>query len=105
MPDQLNNKRVAILATDGVEYVELIEPKKALEGAGAKTEVISPKSGKIRGWNHTDWGSDIPVDRELKSADPKRLRRAHAARRCHESGSSSPGCCRGSLCESFHGSA
>jgi protease I len=69
MSDKLKNKRVAILATDGVEQVELIEPKKALEEAGAQTDVISPKDGKIKGWNHTDWGKEIPVDINLKSAD------------------------------------
>lgn len=66
----LSNKRVAILATDGVEQVELLEPKKALEEAGAKTDVISPKEGKIKGWNLTEWGQQIPVDVDLKSADP-----------------------------------
>jgi protease I len=70
MSDSLKNKRVAILATDGVEQVELLEPRKALNEAGAKTEVISPKSGQIKGWNHTEWGQTIPVDLELKSADP-----------------------------------
>ena len=70
MSDSLKNKRVAILATDGVEQVELLEPRKALQEAGAKTEVISPKSGQIKGWNHTEWGQQIPVDRELKSANP-----------------------------------
>lgn len=70
MADKLRNKRVAILATDGVEQVELLEPRKALEAEGAKTEVISPKDGKIKGWNHTDWGTEIPVDLNLKSADP-----------------------------------
>jgi protease I len=69
MSDKLKNKRVAILATDGVEQVELIEPKKALEEAGAQTDVVSPKDGKIKGWNHTDWGKEIPVDINLKSAD------------------------------------
>ncbi|HSU30433.1 MAG TPA: type 1 glutamine amidotransferase domain-containing protein [Bryobacteraceae bacterium] len=70
MSGKLSNKRVAILATDGVEQVELLEPKKALEAEGAKTEVISPKDGKIKGWNHTEWGVEIPVDRNLQSADP-----------------------------------
>lgn len=70
MSGKLSNKRVAILATDGVEQVELLEPKKALEAEGAKTEVISPKDGKIKGWNHTDWGTEIPVDVNLQSADP-----------------------------------
>jgi len=69
MSDKLKNKRIAILATDGVEQVELIEPQKALQEAGAQTDVISPKDGKIKGWNHTDWGKDIPVDVNLKSAN------------------------------------
>jgi protease I len=66
----LANKKVAILATEGFEYVELIEPKKALEAAGAKTQVVSPKDGQIKGWNHTDWGDSVKVDVNLKSADP-----------------------------------
>lgn len=70
MSDSLKNKRVAILATDGVEQVELLEPRKALKEAGATTEVVSPKSGKIKGWDHTEWGEKIPVDTELKNADP-----------------------------------
>ncbi len=70
MSEKLKGKRVAILATDGVEQVELLEPKKALEEAGAKTEVVSPKDGKIKGWNHTEWGKEIVVDVSLKSADP-----------------------------------
>ncbi len=69
MSNNLKNKRIAILATDGFEYVELTEPKKALEAAGATTEVISPKDGKVRGWNHTDWGDSVRVDVNLKSAD------------------------------------
>jgi protease I len=69
MSDKLKGKRVAILATDGVEQVELLEPKKALEEAGAMTEVISPKDGKIKGWNHTEWAQEIPVNVNLKSAD------------------------------------
>src|SRR5579875_2483415 len=70
MSDALKGKRVAILATEGFEYVELTEPKKALEEAGAKAEVVSPREGKIRGWNHTDWGDSVKVDVSLKSADP-----------------------------------
>ena len=49
-------KRVLILATDGFEQSELIEPRKALEAAGIKTVVASPKGGEIKGWNQTDWG-------------------------------------------------
>ncbi len=72
MSGKLSNKRVAILATDGVEQVELLEPRKALEAEGATTEVISPKAGKIKGWNHTEWGEEIPVDTALNSADPNK---------------------------------
>jgi protease I len=58
-------KRVLILATDGFEQSELIEPKKALEQAGIETVVASPKSGEIKGWNHTDWGESVKVDASL----------------------------------------
>jgi protease I len=70
MSDSLKNKRVAILATDGVEQVELLEPRTALQEAGAQTEVVSPKSGQIKGWNVTDWGEKISVDKVLKNANP-----------------------------------
>ena len=66
----LSGKRVAILATDGVEQVELTEPRKALDAAGAITKVVSPKSGSIKGWNHTDWGEPIHVDITLDKANP-----------------------------------
>jgi protease I len=66
----LPGKRVAILATDGVEQVELTEPRKALDAAGANTKVVSPKSGSIKGWNHTDWGEPIKVDVTLQSTSP-----------------------------------
>jgi protease I len=70
MPDSLNNKRIAILATDGFEYVELAEPRKALDQAGAKTEVIAPKDGQIKGMNHDQWGDSVKVDVLLERADP-----------------------------------
>ena len=66
--NNLNGKRVAILATDGVEQSELTEPRKALDQAGAKTVVVSPKSGKIKAWQHDHWGDEIPVDLGLDSA-------------------------------------
>jgi deglycase len=65
---KLNGKRVAILATDGVEEVELTEPRKALDAAGAKTTLISPKSGKIKAWQHDHWGNELDVDLSLDSA-------------------------------------
>lgn len=64
----LRGKRVAILATDGFEQSELCDPQDALEKAGAQTKVVSPKSGRIRGWNHTDWGDDVQVDLPLDEA-------------------------------------
>ena len=70
MASNLQGKRLAILATDGFEQVELTEPKKALDQAGAQTVVIAPKSGEIRGWNHTDWGQSVRVDRTLDQARP-----------------------------------
>ena len=67
---KLSGLKVAILATDGFEQSELLEPRKALQEAGATTEVIAPKGGRIRGWNHTDWGQEVEVDKDLQSADP-----------------------------------
>src|SRR5689334_17958728 len=64
------NRKVAILVDDGFEQVELTEPRKALESAGAQTYVISPKVGRVKGWDHTDWGQLLPVDVQLDSADP-----------------------------------
>jgi protease I len=64
----LHGKHVAILATDGFEQPELLDPKRALEDAGIKVDVVSLKSGSIRAWNATDWGQKVHVDRELKDA-------------------------------------
>jgi protease I len=64
----LKGRRVAILATDGVEQVELTEPRKALDAAGAVTHVIAPKGGAIQGMNHDEKGDQIPVDRVLADA-------------------------------------
>ena len=66
----LKGLKVAILVTDGFEQVELAEPRKALDRAGATTSVVSPKSGRVRGWNFTDWGDEIPVDVSLDRARP-----------------------------------
>jgi protease I len=65
---QLQGKKVAILATDGVERVELMEPRKALDAAGARTVIVSPKSGSIKGWEHDHWGDSIAVDQSLDDA-------------------------------------
>ncbi|MGC2449497.1 MAG: type 1 glutamine amidotransferase domain-containing protein [Candidatus Sulfotelmatobacter sp.] len=69
--DNLQGKKIAILATDGFEQVELLEPRKALDEAGAQTQVVSPKDGKIKGWNIKEWGKEVQVDIPLKSAKPE----------------------------------
>jgi protease I len=61
----LKGRKVAILATDGVEQVELTEPRKALDAAGAVTHLISPKEGAIQGMNHDEKGEMLSVDRAL----------------------------------------
>jgi len=68
---KLDGKKVAILVTDGFEQVELLEPRKALDQAGAKTYVVSPKGDRVRGWNFTDWGQDLAVDVPLDRASPE----------------------------------
>ncbi|MFZ0198627.1 MAG: type 1 glutamine amidotransferase domain-containing protein [Candidatus Sulfotelmatobacter sp.] len=70
MANHLQGKNIAILATDGFEQAELTKPKKALEEAGARTQVVSPADKKIRGWDKKDWGDEVEVDVALKSADP-----------------------------------
>lgn len=72
MANELNGLRVAILVTDGFEQVELTDPKKALDEAGAKTEIVSPMHGQVQGWNHFEKGKKFNVDVELNAADPDR---------------------------------
>ena len=69
----LQGKRVAILVTDGFEQSELLEPRKALDEAGATTQVVSPAGPKVKGWNHKEWGNEVPVDVPLESADPEQF--------------------------------
>lgn len=71
MSSELNGKRIAILATDGFEQVELTEPKENLEKAGAKVDVLSVKEGEIKGWDKTDWGKKVKVDRLVTDASPE----------------------------------
>jgi protease I len=68
--ESLSNRKVAILTEEGFEQVELTSPKEALEAAGAKVDVISPQSGKIKAWNEKDWGIEIDVDKKLSDANP-----------------------------------
>lgn len=66
----LSGKRVAVLATDYFEEAELTEPVKALREAGAKVEIIAPKSGAIKALKHVDQGQAVKVDKTLDEADP-----------------------------------
>ena len=68
MTNSLKGTRVAILATDGVEQVELTEPRKALDAAGATTHLISLKPGTIQGMNHDEKGDQLKVDRVVGEA-------------------------------------
>lgn len=68
--DNLKGLKVAILVEDGFEQVELMEPRKALDQAGATTQVVSPKSDHVRGWKFTEWGDTLAVDVPLDRAQP-----------------------------------
>jgi protease I len=65
MANRLNGKKVAFLATHGVEQVELTEPWKAVEAEGGQPELISLESGEIQGFEHLDHGEKFSVDREV----------------------------------------
>ncbi len=64
----LTNRRVAILVADGFEQIELTDPRKALDEAGAKTKIVSPMKGEVEGWHHFDKGDKFTVDVPLAEA-------------------------------------
>lgn len=66
----LDNKRVAVLTEEGFEQIELTSPVEALKNAGATVDIISPKSGSIKAWDHTDWGIEVDVNKVLSEANP-----------------------------------
>jgi protease I len=66
-------RKVAVLATDGVEQVELTEPVKALKAAKAEVVVVAPHGGEIQGMNHSDKGDKLPVDQELSRVSPEQF--------------------------------
>jgi protease I len=70
MGKELQGKRIAFLATDGVEQVELTEPWKAVQDAGGEPELISLESGEIQGFDHHDKDESFRVDRPVEEADP-----------------------------------
>jgi deglycase len=65
---ELQGKKIAFLATDGVEQVEYTEPRKAVEQAGATADLVSLQPGQIQGFNHLDKGDTFPVDRAVRDA-------------------------------------
>lgn len=66
----LTGKKVAILTENGFEQSELTSPKEALERAGATVHIVSPQTGKVKGWDHDKWGIEVEVDQHLDAADP-----------------------------------
>ena len=79
--ENLKGKKVAILVADGFEQVELTEPRKALDEAGAKTSIVSPGKGRGEGLEAHDKADSSTVDSPLAEARAERLRRPAAARR------------------------
>jgi protease I len=65
---QLDGKRILILATNGFEQAELEVPRDTLKAAGARVDVVSPEKGEIIGWDRTDWGRPVTVDKPLAGA-------------------------------------
>lgn len=66
--ENLAGKKIAFLATDGFEEVELTKPREAMDHAGAVTQIVSPKSGKIKSWKFKEWGGEFDVDVSVKEA-------------------------------------
>jgi deglycase len=66
----LKGKKVAILAADMFERVELEEPRQALEDAGAETEIVSIHDGEIKGFDHFDPANTVRVDRTIEEVSP-----------------------------------
>lgn len=65
------NKKVAILATNGFEEVELTSPKEAMEKEGFEVHIVSPEGGKIKAWDKTDWSKEYQVDKKLSEVSSK----------------------------------
>jgi protease I len=68
--ENLAGLRVAILVDDGFEEAELVQPRNALNQAGAETQIVSPKGDPVRSWEFTDWGGYFPIDVALSEAKP-----------------------------------
>ena len=71
MAGELSGKRFAIVATDGFEQSELIEPRNALRQAGATADVVGPEAGRIQGMQHHEKGDQVAVDRAIEEVKPE----------------------------------
>jgi protease I len=69
--ESIEGMKVAILVENGFEQVELVEPRKALDQAGAETRIVSPRNQHVKGWKFTDWGDELKVDVALDQAMPQ----------------------------------
>jgi protease I len=67
---KLDNKKIAILATNGFEQAELEVPRDRLKAAGATVHIVSLEAGEIRGWDKKDWGRPVKVDKTLAQVSP-----------------------------------
>ena len=65
----LTGKKVAILTENGFEEVELTSPKKALEEAGARVDIVSPRKGNVKAWDKDHWSIELPVDQVLDDVE------------------------------------
>lgn len=70
MSQRLEGKKIAILATDGFEEVELTSPCEAVEGEGAIVHIIAPKEGPIWSFRIDDWGDEFSIDHRLDEVKP-----------------------------------
>lgn len=68
MEHKINGLKIAIVVANGFEQSEMVEPKKNLEQAGAKTFIISPDEGKVKGWKEKNWGDAFTVDKKIDQA-------------------------------------
>ena len=68
--NSLSGKKVAIITENGFEEMELISPMKTLRDAGATVAIISPQKARVKAWNNNHWSIEVPVDVNVKDADP-----------------------------------
>jgi protease I len=71
MEKDLSGKRVAIVVANGFEQIEMTDPREALVGAGAETDLVSIEDGEVKGWEHTKWGETFDVEVPIDDADPE----------------------------------